>query len=35
MNARRYPQGGTRWLSAVELARWGAEAAIEALPERR
>lgn len=35
MNARRYPQGGARWLSAAELARWGAEAAIEALPERR
>jgi hypothetical protein len=25
LNARRYPGGGTRWLSAEELARWGAE----------
>lgn len=24
LNARRYPGGGTRWLSAEELARWGA-----------
>ena len=23
--ARRYPGGGTRWLSAGELARWGAD----------
>ena len=23
--ARRYPGGGTRWLSAAELARWGAD----------
>ena len=24
-NAPRYPGGGTRWLSAEELARWGAQ----------
>ena len=23
-NARRYPGGGTRWLTAGELTRWGA-----------
>jgi hypothetical protein len=26
-NAPRYPGGGTRWLTAAELARWGADAA--------
>lgn len=35
INARRYPGGGSRWLSASALARWGAESAIEALPKRR
>jgi hypothetical protein len=25
MRARQYPGGGTRWLSAAEFARWGAE----------
>ena len=25
LNARRYPGGGTRWLTAEELARWGAD----------
>jgi hypothetical protein len=25
--ARKYPGGGTRWLTAAELARWGASAA--------
>ncbi|HXV36078.1 MAG TPA: hypothetical protein VEC18_02950 [Myxococcota bacterium] len=29
---RRYPGGGTRWLSAAELAQWGAESAVETLP---
>ena len=29
--ARRYPGGGTLWLSAGELARWGAGQAAEAL----
>ncbi len=27
--ARKYPGGGTRWLTAAELARWGASAAAE------
>ena len=27
--ARKYPGGGTRWLTASELARWGASAAAE------
>jgi hypothetical protein len=31
LNARRYPRGGTRWLTAAELARWGAQAAVDAL----
>jgi hypothetical protein len=31
LNAPRYPGGGTRWLSAAELARWGAGAAARAL----
>ena len=29
--ARRYPGGGLRWLSAAELAQWGAKAAAKAL----
>lgn len=29
--ARRYPGGGTRWLTAAELARFGAQKAAEAL----
>jgi hypothetical protein len=29
--ARRYPGGGTRWLTAAELARFGAQKAVEAL----
>jgi hypothetical protein len=33
-NAQRYPGGGTRWLTAVELARWGAESAVDTLPAR-
>jgi len=32
VNARRYPGGGTRWLTAAELAQWGAESAIDTLP---
>lgn len=35
VNARRYPGGGSRWLTAAELAQWGAEAAAAALPDRR
>jgi hypothetical protein len=31
-NARRYPGGGTRWLTAAEFARWGAESAVDTLP---
>ncbi len=34
-NARRYPGGGTRWLSAAELARWGAGEVALALAARR
>lgn len=30
---QRYPGGGTRWLTAAELARWGAEHAARQLPE--
>ena len=29
-----YPGRGTRWLSAAELARWGAETALAELPDR-
>ena len=29
----RYPGGGSRWLTAAELARWGAAAAAESLVE--
>ena len=35
VNARRYPGGGSRWLTAGELARWGIDASVESLPERR
>ena len=30
-NAQRYPGGGTRWLTAGELARWGADGTAQAL----
>jgi len=30
-NLSRYPGGGSRWLTAAELARWGAGAAAESL----
>lgn len=30
-NAQRYPGGGRRWLTAAELARWGAEGTAKAL----
>lgn len=33
-NLPRYPGGGTRWLTAAELARWGADSTAESLPER-
>jgi hypothetical protein len=29
---RQYPGRGSRWLTAGELARWGAERAVEAVP---
>jgi hypothetical protein len=32
VNARRYPGGGTRWLTAAELAQWGANSAVATLP---
>ncbi len=32
VNARRYPGGGTRWLTAAELAQWGAQSMIESIP---
>jgi len=31
-NAPRYPGGGTRWLTAAELARWGADSTVDSLP---
>ena len=31
--ARQYPGGGSRWLSAAELARFGAEQVVASLPE--
>jgi hypothetical protein len=30
--ASRYPGGGSRWLSAEELARWGAEETARSMP---
>jgi hypothetical protein len=33
LTARKYPGGGTRFLTAAELARWGANAAAESLAE--
>jgi hypothetical protein len=30
-NAQRYPGGGRRWLTAAELARWGADGTAKAL----
>ncbi len=32
VNVRRYPGGGTRWLTAAELTQWGAESAVDTLP---
>lgn len=31
--AARYPGGGTRWLTAADLARWGAGHAIDEIPD--
>lgn len=33
LNARRYPGGGTRWLTASELAEWGVESAVDTIPK--
>ncbi len=33
-NANRYPGGGMRWLTAAELAQWGADAAVDTLPSQ-
>lgn len=32
LNARRYPGGGTRWLTAQELAKWGAQEMSSSMP---
>jgi len=32
LNAPRYPGGGTRWLTAAELAQWGAQAMVDTIP---
>jgi hypothetical protein len=32
LSASRYPGGGSRWLSAEELARWGAEQTAASMP---
>ena len=32
LNARRYPGGGSRWLTATELAQWGIGAAVDTIP---
>ncbi len=34
LNARRYPGGGTRWLTASELAQWGVASAADTLPPK-
>lgn len=34
VNARRYPGGGTRWLTAAELAQWGADSMVANLPSQ-
>ena len=34
VNAPRYPGGGTRWLTAAELAQWGAKSAVDTLPSQ-
>jgi hypothetical protein len=31
--ARKYPGGGTRWLTAAELTRWGADEMAATFPE--
>jgi hypothetical protein len=34
LNAPRYPGGGSRWLTAAELAQWGARSAVDTLPSQ-
>ena len=34
-NVQRYPGGGRRWLTAAELARWGADGTARALAAYR
>jgi hypothetical protein len=34
LNARRYPGGGSRWLTASELAQWGVKSAADTIPPR-
>ena len=34
VRARQYPHGGTRWLTAQELAQWGAQQAVRQLMQR-
>jgi hypothetical protein len=31
-NMGRYPGGGTRWLTAEELSKWGADGVADAFP---
>ncbi len=33
-NARRYPGGGSRWLTSTELVKWGAREVAGALANR-
>jgi hypothetical protein len=33
-NAPRYPGGGSRWLTAAELAQWGVKSAADTLPSQ-
>ena len=35
LRARQYPGGGTRWLSAAEFARWGADEAAKSIVAAR
>jgi hypothetical protein len=34
-NVSRYPGGGTRWLTAEELARWGAAETARSMPVKQ
>jgi hypothetical protein len=35
LRARQFPGGGTRWLTADELAQWGAQVTAAAIATRR